>query len=104
MVARERVDTFGQRLGGRTIENIRMHTNDCPDLSMEAAHIDRDLANTETYVLRMNRPMTGKTSMLLTSVKPKTSKLPATIEEAVAELNDLPKLRFAGGWPFTRSI
>ena len=81
MGAKERVDTMGQRLGDRTIENVGMHVDDCPSSAIEAAHIDHDLANTETYVLRMNKPMTGKTSVLVTPVKPKNSKLPATFEE-----------------------
>jgi hypothetical protein len=95
-------------LGDSTAETSAAQITDRPSSHIkeadESTKINRDLAEPEMHVLRVDQPATGKSSMLLTLVGPKKSRLPATFEEAVAEQHDRAKRQIAGNCPPTRPI
>lgn len=85
------------RLGDSTTKTSAAQITDRPS-SQEAAK------STQMHIVRIDKPARGKSSVLLTLVCPKKSRLPATFEEAVAEQNGRAKRQIAGNFPPTRPM
>jgi hypothetical protein len=81
------IDTVDHRLGDPTTETIMTQNADRPSFQVEAddesTKINRDLAEPDMPVLRVDQPARGKSLIPATVIAPKMSRLPTTFEKGV---------------------